>query len=75
MQARPGDELRVRGHRVGAPDRCAEVLEARGPDSTAPFVVRWDDNGHVTLFFPGVDAVIEPHPPGADIKDRAEGVA
>ena len=24
------------------------------------FVVRWDDSGHVTLFFPGTDAVVEP---------------
>ena len=69
MHARPGDELRVKGHRVGAPDRCAEVFDARGPDGTAPFLVRWDDNGHVTLFFPGVDAVIESHSPGPDAKD------
>ena len=63
MHARPGDELQVKGHRVGAPDRCAEVLETRGADGTAPFVVRWDDNGHVTLFFPGTDAVIKPSQP------------
>jgi Domain of unknown function (DUF1918) len=63
MHARPGDQLRVKGYRMGAPDRGAEVLEARGPDGTAPFLVRWDDTGHVTLFFPGVDAVIEPRPP------------
>jgi Domain of unknown function (DUF1918) len=59
MHAVPGDRLRVMGRRIGVPDRCAEVLEARGPDGTAPFLVRWDDNGHVTLFFPSSDAVIE----------------
>ena len=59
MHARPGDQLRVSGHHVGEPDRCAEVLEARGPEDTAPFLVRWDDNGHVTLFFPGSDCVVE----------------
>ena len=63
MHAKPGDEIQVKGHRVGAPDRCAEVLEARGADGTAPFVVRWDDNGHVTLFFPGTDALIKPSQP------------
>jgi hypothetical protein len=60
MHAAPGEQLRVKGHRVGAPDRSAEILETRGPDGTSPFVVRWDDSGHVTLFFPGSDAVIEP---------------
>ena len=65
MHACPGDQLRVKGHRVGAPDRCAEVLEARGRGGTAPFLVRWDDTGHTTLFFPSNDAVIEPcHAPG-----------
>jgi hypothetical protein len=39
------------------------VVEAQGPDGTAPFLVRWDDNGHVTLFFPGPDAVIETREP------------
>ena len=29
MHARPGDELQVKGHRVGAPDRSAEVLDTR----------------------------------------------
>jgi hypothetical protein len=60
MHATPGDRLRVKGNRLGAPDRCAEILEVRGPGGTAPFVVRWDDSGHETLFFPGVDAVVEP---------------
>jgi hypothetical protein len=60
MHASPGDRLRVKGNRIGVPDRCAEILEARGPDGTAPFVVRWDDSGHETLFFPSADAIVEP---------------
>jgi hypothetical protein len=24
-----------------------------------PYIVRWDDTGHETLFFPGSDAVVE----------------
>jgi Domain of unknown function (DUF1918) len=60
MHASPGDRLRVKGNRLGTPDRCAEILEVRGPGGTAPFVVRWDDSNHETLFFPGVDAVVEP---------------
>ncbi|HQY84605.1 MAG TPA: DUF1918 domain-containing protein [Ilumatobacteraceae bacterium] len=59
MQAHTGDQVVVKGHRIGQPDRKGEVLEARGPDSSEPFMVRWDDSGHVTLLFPGTDAVIE----------------
>jgi hypothetical protein len=65
MRASPGDTLRVKGNRVGAPDRCAEVVEARGPGDTAPFLVRWEDSGHETLFFPGSDTVVEPGSPSA----------
>ena len=61
MQASPGDVLRVNGRRVGVPDRSAHVVEARGPGGTAPFLVRWDDTGHETLFFPGTDAFVEHH--------------
>ncbi len=61
MQAHSGDQVVVKGHRIGVPDRKGEVLEARGPDNSAPFLVRWDDTGHVTLLFPGTDAVVE-HP-------------
>lgn len=59
MWARVGDRLIVKGHSVGDPDRDAEVLEVRGPDGGPPFVVRWADTGHETLFFPGSDATIQ----------------
>jgi hypothetical protein len=59
MEAQQGDRVRVKGHHVGEPDRCGEVVEARGPGGTAPFVVRWDDSDHEVLFFPGSDAVME----------------
>lgn len=58
MQAHQGDELIVRGHRTGQPDRTGQVLEARGQGDTQPFLVRWDDNGHTTLFYPGTDCVV-----------------
>jgi hypothetical protein len=59
MQALSGDQVVVKGRRIGMPDRKGEVLETRGPDGSAPFLVRWDDSGHVTLLFPGTDAVVE----------------
>lgn len=59
MQAHQGDQVVIKGHRIGEGDRRGEVLESRGPDSTGPFLVRWDDSGHTTLLFPGTDALIE----------------
>jgi Domain of unknown function (DUF1918) len=64
MHAEAGDTLRTRGHQGETPERCGEILEARGPDGTVPFVVRWDDTGHTTLFFPWSDAIVEHHRTG-----------
>ena len=59
MKASVGDRIVVRGHHVGEPDRDAEVLEVHGEGGTAPFLVRWSDDGHEGLFFPGPDAEVE----------------
>ncbi len=73
MEAQPGDMLIVRGHRIGQPNRVGEVLEARGHDGkTEPFLVRWDDDGHSSLFFPGADCVVEhlAHTQGKNAKKK-----
>ena len=57
MQARPGERIVIKGHRVGEPDRDCEVLESHGPDG--PYLVRWGDSGHEALFFPGSDARVQ----------------
>jgi Domain of unknown function (DUF1918) len=59
MQAKVGDQLTIRGHHVGDPDRHAEIMEVHGADGAPPYLVRWDDTGHATLLFPGTDAVVE----------------
>lgn len=59
MRASPGDRIIIKGHRVGEPDRDCEVIEVRGVDGGPPYVVRWGDNGHECLFFPGTDAVVQ----------------
>lgn len=59
LRAKPGDRLVISGHEIGEVGRDAEVLEARGPDGGAPFLVRWEDTGHETLLYPGSDARIE----------------
>jgi hypothetical protein len=62
MRAAVGDRIVIKGHYVGEPDRDAEILEVRGPDGSPPYLVRWSDDGHEGLFFPGPDAVVEHYP-------------
>lgn len=69
MQAVAGDHLRVRGAHVGEKVREAEIIEVRGSDGQAPYLVRWLDDGHEGLFFPGSDAVVE-HETGDGQKPR-----
>jgi hypothetical protein len=59
MRAAVGDRLVIKGHHLGEPDRDAEVLEVHGKDGEPPWLVRWSDDGHEGLFFPGSDAVVE----------------
>lgn len=59
MRAHPGDEIIIRGHHVGEHERKGEVIEAQGDDGGPPYLVRWDDDGHESLFFPGTDAVVK----------------
>lgn len=61
MNADVGDQLVVRSTHVGEPVRDGEVLEVRGADGAPPYLVRWTDNGHEALVFPGPDAVVR-HP-------------
>jgi hypothetical protein len=59
LTAAVGDRLIIRGHRVGEPERDAEVIEVRGPDGAPPYLVRWSTDGHESLLFPGSDAFVE----------------
>ncbi len=59
MKARPGDRIIIKGHHTGEPDRDGEVLEVQGEDGGPPYLVRWEDNGHEGIFFPGSDADIQ----------------
>jgi hypothetical protein len=59
MRAAAGDRLVIKGHYVGQPDRDAEILDVRGADGSPPYLVRWEEDGHEGLFYPGSDAVVE----------------
>lgn len=62
MRAAAGDRIVIKGHHVGEPDRDGKILEVRGEDGGPPYMVEWGDDGHVGLFFPGADAIIEHYP-------------
>ncbi len=59
MNASAGDRIVIHGHRQGEPDRDGEILGTEGTDGGPPYVVRWGDTGHTSVFFPGPDATIQ----------------
>lgn len=60
MKARVGDRLVIEETRVGGPRRSGLVIAVRHEDGTPPYVVRWSDDDHESLVFPGFTARIEP---------------
>ena len=53
MQAAVGDRLVVHGAHVDDHVRDGEIVEVHGEDGEPPFLVRWSDDGHESLVFPG----------------------
>jgi hypothetical protein len=51
--------LVIKGHRVGERERHAEILEVRGERGGPPYEVRWSEDGHEAVVWPGSDAVIK----------------
>jgi hypothetical protein len=64
MRAEVGDRMVVASARLDRPVRDGEILRV-GTGGSGPFLVRWSDNGHETLFFPGPDAHIEHEAPAS----------
>jgi len=58
MRAKAGERIVIRGKTVESSDRHGEILEVRGSEGSAPYLVRFDD-GHEALVFPGGDTIIE----------------
>jgi hypothetical protein len=61
MHAEIGTRIVVKGHHIGDPDRDCEVLEIHGRDGEPPYLVRWSEDGHEGLYYPGDDAVVRPY--------------
>ena len=58
MWAQAGDQILVRGRKVGDPERSGVIVDVRGADGAPPYVVRWDGDQREHLIFPGSDAVM-----------------
>ena len=74
MRAAVGDRLVIKAHRIGEHGRDARILDVRGKDGEPPFLVRWEDDGHEGLVFPGPDATVE-HFPAAEHPRRRKGAS
>ncbi len=59
MKAAVGDRLVVHSQHLDGPVRDGEIVEVHGSDGLPPYVVRWSDTGHTSLFFPGPDATVQ----------------
>lgn len=59
MYAEKHDRLVIRSLRIDGPSRDGEILEVPHPDGSPPYRVRWSDDGHESLIYPGVDAYVE----------------
>lgn len=53
MRGKRGDQIVVDGTHLGEPAREGQILEVRGDPDDEHYLVRWDDTGHETLFYPG----------------------
>lgn len=58
MLASQGDRLIVKGHTIDEPDRDCLILEVHSGDGSPPYLVRWSDDGHEGLYYPGSDAQV-----------------
>ena len=44
---------------MGELPRDAEILEVLGENGAPPYLVRWEDDGHVSRFYPSSDAHVQ----------------
>ncbi|GAA2607915.1 DUF1918 domain-containing protein [Paractinoplanes durhamensis] len=65
MIANVGDRIVVKGTQVGIPARVGVVVSLRHADGTPPYEVRWLEDGHTGLIFPGPETHVE-HPAGPE---------
>ena len=65
MQAEVGKWLVIRSSHLDVPVRVGRIVEISHPDGEPPYVVRWSDDEHTSVVFPGPDAVVVDSPPAS----------
>jgi hypothetical protein len=60
MKAQVGDHIVINSRHLGESARDGLVVEVHGADGEPPYLVKWADDGHTGLVFPGPDAHIVP---------------
>ena len=60
MHANVGDRLVVYSTHLDEHVRDGEILEVHGEAGAPPYLVRWSDDGHESLVFPGPDTRVLP---------------
>lgn len=63
MKAVVGDRIVIRPRHLDEPVRDGEIVEVHGADGGPPYLVRWSDDGHTALLYPGPDAQVGDRPP------------
>jgi hypothetical protein len=61
MKAMVGDRIIIQSRHLDEPQRDGEIVEVHGSDGGPPYLVRWSQDGHTALLFPGCDAQISGH--------------
>jgi Domain of unknown function (DUF1918) len=59
LRAQPGDGLVIRAHHAGEAEHDGEILEVLGENGAPPYLVRWEEDGHVSRLYPGTDAYVQ----------------
>jgi hypothetical protein len=59
MKANVGDRLVIDGTNLGERRRIGVVTKVSHPDGTPPYVVRWINDNHESVVFPGPTARVE----------------
>jgi hypothetical protein len=72
LRAQLGDRLIIHAHRTGETERDGEILEVLGDDGAPPYVVRWEDDGHVSRLYPGTDAYVQHLHGGGTTAERGQ---
>lgn len=56
MKGEVGDRIAILSRHQGESVRECEIVGVNGAGGSPPYVVRWLDDGHLGVFFPGPDA-------------------